>query len=186
MIRITNPIEFANGLNAWFEETTREVEAVFRGYTIKVFGFVAMETAQYEGTVVMNWKYSVGTPNVGPGNPDLKTRPRTEDSEPLQKGDQAAVSYAADENEAHTKEVAFDDSLSLPNVYIVNALTDDYVQWLEDNPVVGESYFLRPVNSPGHMLERAEHLYGDVQIDSNYASRLQQARMTFGDFAVGV
>jgi hypothetical protein len=178
MIRITNPIEFSNGLNAWFEETLHEVEAVFRGYTIKVFGFVALETPQYQGTVVMNWKYSVGSPEVGGGDPTLVTRARDKGVDPLHKGEAEAIDYAAGQNSSKPDEVKFDDGLSLPAVYIVNALTDDYVARIESSP----DGFLRPVNLPGHMLERAANLYGDVQIDSNYASRLQRARMTFGDF----
>jgi hypothetical protein len=178
MIRITNPIEFANGLNTWFEETAREVEAVFRGYTIKVFGFIALETPQYQGTVVMNWKYGVGSASVGAGDSTLVTRARGKDVDPLQKGEAAAIEYAAGQNSSRPDEVKFDGALNLPSVYIVNALTDDYVGRMESSP---ES-FLRDVNLPGHMLERAANLYGDVTIDSNYASRLKTARMTFGDF----
>lgn len=137
--------KFITALAAKMKRMEQACGEVFRGYTLAVYHRILTETPQYSGNAVANW-------NVSADQPDYKTSTAWKHNwtpPPLSKG----VTLPTMDS-VHRNSAIFAGPFDVnKHYYIANKAENldkkTYIQLLERNP----NSFLRPVNSPGHMIE---------------------------------
>ena len=148
MFHIENAEDFTRQLRAKVLAMRMACDEITRGYVTAVFHWVAMETPQWSGNAAANWNFSLGAPDLSVSHTfkanSLRWVPK------FSKGETSTVMSAVNRARGSIQSM----TVMGPSAFISNAAesldNQRYIQHLEDN----RSNFLRPVNNPGHMLER--------------------------------
>ena len=155
-------------IDARMAEIRREAGEVFRGWVTATFHANVMETPQWSGNAAANWRVGIDRPiyssdtSFKQGNERTKWKPKASKGE----GGLPAVYRACREfrRGAFDQIGLFSASGRPMTVYISNDAKnlnhESYIQFLEENP----KGFLRSVNEPGHMVERAAHSAGNLGV----------------------
>lgn len=173
MIKFKNADAFIKGIEDWILNTEAELDQAFRGFCVGAFHRVVMETPQWSGNAASNWKLSVGAPDTSvstellQANLPAANRVTRADQgayygygygPPLYAaGDPYAMQIAVGRNQGRDAQIKLGSK-----VYISNSSESlsgkSYIEMLEANP----NGFLRAVNQPGHMVERAASTMGSL------------------------
>jgi len=162
MIRFSNVPVFIKKLEAAIVNMELEANQVYRGFVTAVFHRLLTETPQWSGNAVANWNVSINGSDWSVNHglktaaaPDRSARAAvkhewdTPYGPAVSKGDPRAIMMSVRRN-----------SMSLSMTYLkyrthlcnaAESLDNSvYIQYLEENT----NDFLRPINHPGHMVER--------------------------------
>jgi len=162
MIRFKNVPEFVKKLKAAMVNMEREANQVYRGFVTATFHRVLTETPQWSGNAVANWNVSLNSPDwtvnytlKEAAAPDRSARRLlqhkwdTPYGPAVSKGDPRGIMMSVRRAKDKLVSVTIHDRVHICNA-AENLKHESYIQYLEDNP----NNFLRPVNQPGHMVER--------------------------------
>jgi hypothetical protein len=187
MIR-TNIAEFRLGFQRWLQQQEEGALDVFRGLAATAYAYIVEETPEYTGETVANWTFHADGPDLrytsGIKLGRKVRRQAGKASAVWQKPGATALPTILDGNGGNPAALrlaraslrqGFRSVSSLAqDIWIANATHFDpggfQVGQLETPP----SGWLREVNAPGHMIERAVSYVSDVfaRIDASNVKRL--------------
>ncbi len=176
--------KFLAGIDKWIKDTQEEISYVYQGYVERAFNSLLMETPQWTGNAVTNWRVGIGAVNNTFDDFLLRDEERTFHSDAPQhqiveiepkykKGHPKAIMMAKSINRTAILKIKLENN-ELPDVYLSNTSKSlsgkSYIQYLEDG---GN---LRAVNNPGAMVAQTVGRFSNINL--SYA-RVKRMRGSF-------